>query len=105
VNRPEQERWLRQEWVHAHEEDTAEARVFRPASFSFPPSRGRRTLDLRRAATLRQTRPGADDRPEAQSGRWRIEGDTLILEGDETKPAERLEIVSLSADRLALRRS
>jgi hypothetical protein len=97
---------LRQEWVHVHEEDTADTRVFRPSSFPLPPSRGRRTLDLRTAGLLTQSRSGPDDRPATESGAWSLEGHTLTLRNDRAGVAvERLEIASLASDRLVLRRA
>jgi hypothetical protein len=102
VKAAEREEWLRQEWVHSHEEDTDGARVFRPASFPFPPSRGRRAIDLRRADVLVQTGPGPADRPETVPGRWRVAGDTLTLMKDGA-PDETLDIVAISANRLLLR--
>lgn len=96
--------WLRQEWVHAHEEDGPDTRVFRPSTFPLPPSRGRRTLDLRVAGTFEGTRPGADDRRESATGPWAIAGNTLTLQSrDSSGPPETLEIVSLAADRLVLK--
>lgn len=96
-----QAEWLRQEWVHAHEEDSADIRVFRPASHPLPPSRGRRTLDLRTEGSLTQSRPGADDRRTRETGRWTLQGHMLTLQSGAA--AEQLEIVSLERDRLVLR--
>jgi hypothetical protein len=96
--------WLRQEWVHAHEEDSADTRVFRPSSFRLPPSRGRRTMDLRATNALIGTRPGPDDRSAAENGHWSLDGHTLTLSSSRTG-AEHHEIVSLERDRLVLRRA
>jgi hypothetical protein len=41
------ERILRPCWVHSHEEDSDEEMVFRPAAYEFPPSRGRRSFELK----------------------------------------------------------
>jgi hypothetical protein len=101
-----QDDWLNQHWVHAHEEDTADTRVFRPSSFPLPPSRGRRTLDLRTAGALTQSRPGPDDRRAPESGGWSLDGHTLTLRSDRAGVAvERLEVVSLANDRLVLRKA
>ena len=34
-------------WVHAHEDDTDEVRVYRPASYDFPPARGREGFEIK----------------------------------------------------------
>src|SRR6266568_1530281 len=95
--------WLHQEWVHSHEEDRGGEIVFRPASYPFPPSRGRRSIDLCRDGTLKHARPGPADRRQLSEGRWEIDGHTLKLYPAEgAKPAEELRIVSASPDRLVL---
>ena len=95
---------LHQRWVHSHEEDHGDEMVFRPASFPFPPSRGRRSIELGKDGTLRGARPGPTDRSEGAEGRWQIEGErlTLFSPGSQS-PAQALVIVSASADRLVLR--
>src|SRR5215475_12064281 len=39
-------------WTHSHEEDTPDAMIYRPASYSFPPSRGRMGLEFRSGGDL-----------------------------------------------------
>jgi hypothetical protein len=96
--------WLHQEWVHSHEEDRGGEMVFRPASYPFPPSRGRRSIDLRRDGTVKHGRPGPTDRRQLSEGRWEIDGDTLKLyPAAGSKPTETLRIVSASPERLVLR--
>jgi hypothetical protein len=98
--------WLHQEWVHSHEEDHDDEMVFRPASFKFPPSRGRRSIDLRRDGTVGHARPGPADRRQLSSGRWEIDGHALKLFPAAGKtPSEVYRIASASPDRLVLRNS
>jgi hypothetical protein len=94
-------------WLHSHEEDEGDAQVFRPEGHPLPPSRGRGCLDLRRDGSLLESRPGADDRPTAARGRWTLTGDRLKLFRDASaqRPDRELEIVSLAADRLVVRRA
>jgi hypothetical protein len=67
-------------WIHAHEEDTADGMVFRPAEHELPPSRGRMRLELRDDGTLIETSPGPVDRPEGASGQWQLtDDDELVL--------------------------
>ena len=96
--------WLHQEWVHSHEEDRGAEMVFRPASFKFPPSRGRRSIDLRKDGTAGHARPGPNDRRQLSSGRWEIDGQALKLFPAAGKtPTEVYRIASASPDRLVLR--
>ena len=93
-------------WVHSHEEDSEGVRVFRPRSFHFPPSRGRRAIDLRRDGTVGHTRPGPTDRRQASEGRWEIEGHALkLFPAPGARPTEVLRIASAAPDRLVLRRA
>jgi len=98
--------WLHQEWVHSHEEDCGDEMVFRPASFKFPLSRGRRSLDLRRDGTLAHAKPGPTDRRVRSEGRWEIEGQALkLFPPSSPAPTEVLQIASASPDRLVLRKA
>lgn len=89
--------------MHAHEEDTESELVYRPASYSLPPSRGRSALDLRADGTYVESSPGPTDRPEQAAGTWVLEDDRLTL-----RPADghtrMLRIASAEPDRLVVKR-
>jgi hypothetical protein len=89
---------LFQHWVHAHEEDTGDMQVYRPADHPFPPARGRRGFELKPGGELILYGPGASDRPTATAGRWSSSGAGRVRLGD-----RELEIVSVSGDRLTAR--
>jgi hypothetical protein len=93
-------------WRHSHEEDAPGEMVFRPADWAFPPSRGRRGFELRADGTAALSGPGPTDRPATGAGRWVVEEpDRLVLyEGDATTPKRVYRIVSISADRLVVRK-
>jgi hypothetical protein len=86
-------------WMHSHEEDTGDLRVYRPADWDFPPARGRRGFDLRPGGELVVYGPGATDRPEATIGRWESSAGRVNVGGEE------LDVVSSEPDRLVLRPS
>jgi hypothetical protein len=91
-------------WTHAHEEDRPPRMVFRPSRSAFPPSRGRRTLELRADGSLREEGPGATDRPEGASGRWEWEapGILALYRGRDRSPFQRLRVLAAAPDRLEL---
>jgi hypothetical protein len=91
---------LMRHWVHSHEEDAGDVRVYRPADYDFPPARGRRGFELRPGGELVTYGPGATDRPEAATGRWSFSDSGRVKLG-----GEELEIVSVSPDRLEVRPS
>jgi len=83
-------------WVHIHEEDDAEARVFRRPGSPLPPSRGRLELDVARDLTVKRIGPGADDRPQARASA-RI-GFGSILEGT----ADYLRVLAVEGDTMRI---
>jgi hypothetical protein len=90
-------------WVHSHEEDTEGEMVYRPASYAFPPSRGRAALDLHADGSYSESTPGPTDRPESADGTWELDGEELRLNGaDGSKRV--LEIAAASGGRLVVRR-
>ena len=71
-------------WVHSHEEDTADEMVFRPQTHPFPPSRGRRSFELRPDGSMIDHGIGPDDRPSSRSGSWEVKGANEL----ELRPAD-----------------
>jgi hypothetical protein len=95
---------VQREWVHSHEEDSGGEQVFRPASYAFPPSRGRSGLDLRSDGSYGESGPGPTDRPEETgAGTWELDGDVLKLRTADGG-TRTLKIVSAQPDRLVVRR-
>jgi hypothetical protein len=90
-------------WVHSHEEDHGEIKVYRLATFPFPPSRGRDELDLRQVDEMRQTASGSTDRRETNRGCWTTIGDVLeITIGTTTR---RWTVVAITEDQLDLKKA
>jgi hypothetical protein len=94
---------LQRRWVHAHEEDSGDSMVFRPADHPLPPSRGRTALDLRADGTYTETGIGPTDRPEDADGTWQLEGNRLELTRH-GGGGRVVHIVSADDDRLVVRR-
>ena len=92
-------------WVHSHEEDTGDELVFRPADFSFPPSRGRLRLELQADGRFVRSGPGPTDRPVPTRGKWKLENGVLSLKAEGAAAEERrLEIASVTPEKLVVRR-
>ena len=93
---------LEQRWMHSHEEDTPSGQVFRPASFPFPRSRGRRSFELKPGGRVLARDIGPDDRGVTTEGTWELHGDELRLHlGSGGARVYRIE--AASRERLVLR--
>ncbi|MFM9883025.1 MAG: hypothetical protein ACKVQT_08360 [Burkholderiales bacterium] len=104
---PLDKRDLLGDWMHSHEEDTNGMTVFRPSTFAFPLSRGRKSFSLRADGTYKGTMPGPTDRPAPTSGRWALAGSTLTLTGGKGAGATAVEytvIECVTGERLAVKR-
>ena len=95
---------LLQHWVHSHEEDRGEEMVFRPASYDFPLSRGRRSLEFKPGGKLGHGGPGPDDRPTTAAGAWSLDGKTLTLTGP-SGSKEEYQLASVTPEKLVLRKA
>ncbi|HUR54236.1 MAG TPA: hypothetical protein VMZ71_08900, partial [Gemmataceae bacterium] len=70
---------LTRAWVHSHEEDTATTRVYRPAGYAFPPTRGRTGFQLQPDGVLSTHKPGPTDQTATAEGTWELADDQLSL--------------------------
>lgn len=96
---------LCERWTHSHEEDTSDSRVYRSPSHSFPPSRGRASFELKADGTMVEHAIGPTDRSARRFGTWELRPDgSLALRPDDGAPAQVLDVVSVTADRLVVRR-
>jgi hypothetical protein len=95
---------LHQLWVHSHEEDTDAEMVFRPATFKFPPSRGRTSFDLKPDGTLVESGIGPDDRRLGTTGSWKLENENTLAfyTGSQSAPHRVMRIASADKDRLVI---
>ena len=101
------EQLLAQSWTHSHEEDTDSEMVFRPASFKFPPSRGRSSFELKPDGSAIESGPGADDRTQSGKGKWHLDADNKLVlsQGSGGSHSSRvLKLASVNADRLVVKK-
>lgn len=97
---------LERTWLHAHEEDEGDVRVYRPNTYAFPPSRGRTGFAFDHNGLFTQFDIAPTDGLEGRKGKWTAENDhTLRITLDDKKdPDYKLEIVSLDKDVLKVKR-
>ena len=95
---------LRNRWLHSYEEDTAGQIVYRPASFKFPPARGRDGFELRADQSMIELRIGPTDRIEEIPGKWALEtgGRLLFYEESSSNPTHTMQIILADQDRLVI---
>src|SRR5436190_10495182 len=98
---------LAKKWLHSHEEDTDDLMVFRPEGYRFPPSRGRRSFELRPDGSLVGQAIGPDDRPVPSTGSWQLQqGNRLALRPFEsTAPEVVWQVESVSPDKLTVKKA
>jgi hypothetical protein len=96
---------LHRRWVHAHEEDSDDVMVFRPAEHELPPSRGRAAFELRADGTFAEAGLGAADVPEEASGTWELEdGERIVFSKGAAQGVPRvMKIVSCDGERLVVK--
>jgi len=93
-------------WVHSHEEDQGDKMVFRPASYNFPRSRGRRSFELAPDGRAVEHAIGPDDRPDASDGSWQLK-DTDELElttGGSNARKTVMKVLSAASDKLVVKK-
>ena len=97
---------LYQHWVHSHEEDTNTEIVFRPATYNFPRSRGRRSFELKPDGILVEGGMAPDDRRQETQGTWALQdSDTLVFYTQSaSQPSRVMPIASVDKDRLVIKK-
>lgn len=97
---------LLQHWVHSHEEDTDSESIYRPASYKFPPSRGRKSFDIRPNGKLIEHPLGAADVSQQTTGKWKLAEDKTLafFSGTSQTPTTVVHISSVEKNRLILKK-
>lgn len=93
-------------WVHSHEEDTSEYRVYRPSTYAFPPSRGRSGFELRPDGSFVRIDIAPTDGSRAVEGRWEAVAPDQVqvsIPGSGTPPTT-IAILSHDEETLRVRR-
>jgi hypothetical protein len=96
---------LAQRWRHSHEEDTDDLMVFRPEGYPFPPSRGRRSFELRPDGSLVGQAIGPDDRPVPTAGSWQLQGGNKLAVRATGVPGVVWQVESVSPEKLTVKKT
>jgi len=93
-------------WVHSHEEDTVNVKVYRRSDYNFPPVRGRTGFEIKDNGEFIEYDIGPDDRPKISSGRWKQEGTNRIKVSfrDREHKSYTTDIISVDEHILKIRR-
>ncbi|MCB9276056.1 MAG: hypothetical protein H6564_18570 [Lewinellaceae bacterium] len=65
-------------WVHSHEEDTPDVRVFRPHDYNFPPSRGREGFEIKAGGEFIHYGIAPTDGTLSRKGAWVMESGNIV---------------------------
>lgn len=93
-------------WIHSREEDIGDVEVYRPASYSFPPSRGRDGLELRPDGQFIHYAIGPTDAQQPIGGQWTLQGPGVVAVdlAQQGAPPHTMTIVACDEDSLKIRR-
>ena len=92
-------------WVHSHEEDTEAVRVYRPASFDFPPARGREGFEIKEGGECIYHGIAPADGSTSEPASWSWEGDNTLIIRPKAEGAENMvmEVVSVNEEMLKVK--
>jgi hypothetical protein len=91
-------------WIHSHEEDTKDQKVYRPSTFEFPPARGRDGFEIRPNGEFVLFFPGRTDRSEKTIGKFTINSNKLNVELDSFQKSYIITILSCDENRLIIQK-
>ena len=97
---------LFQHWTHSYEDDQDGYRAFRPASYEFPPARGREGFELIKDGTFIHHQIGPVDAPVQAAGKWEMKDKstlTITPADPEAQPWE-MVVIEVKKDMLKIKR-
>ena len=104
VQHPQASELLRT-WRHSQEEDQGDVQVYRPATYAFPPARGREGYTFAPAGQLTKLAIAPTDGTQPLPGRWRWETARILhltLAGPPQQESS-LEVVDLTSELLKIK--
>jgi hypothetical protein len=72
-------RILLKHWYHSYEEDTEDIKIYRPAGYGFPPSRGRSSFEIKENGEFIRYGSGPTDMATSFKTKLKVKKDNNIL--------------------------
>jgi hypothetical protein len=91
-------------WIHSHEEDTEDKKVYRPSTFEFPPSRGRDGFEIKENGEFVLSIMGPTDRPEKIVGNFTKDSNKLNVELVSIQKSYIMTILSCDENQLVIQK-
>lgn len=98
------EDYLYKYWIHSHEEDTQDKKVYRPSTFEFPQSRGRDGFEIRENGEFILYIIGPTDRPEKIFGNFTIDSNNLNVKLTSIQKSYSITILSCDENLLVIQK-
>lgn len=97
---------LYKKWIHSYEEDSSGYKVYRPASYDFPPARGRRGFEIlpENGFILYEIAPTDGNRKIKGSWTSLSEGSLQVKMPEKGTADFTLQILEYSGDRLVVKK-
>lgn len=97
---------LQKTWLHSHEDDQGDVRVYRPNTYNFPPSRGRTGFAFEPNGQFRQYDIAPADGLEEHIGKWELleNGDIQVSFDKEENRNYKIELISVEPEMLKIKR-
>lgn len=95
--------YLYQHWIHLYEEDdaTQQHQAYRPATYTFPPARGRDGFEIKENGVFVAYPIAPTDGNLTIEEKWAVHVDELIITGEHTTYG--FKIISLTKEKLVLK--
>ncbi len=81
---------LQKHWIHSHEEDFKNLKVYRTSEYNFKRSRGREEIIINVGGELKYRPIAPNDESVFFTGSWKVEGANLILNYDNKQKVYRI---------------
>ena len=91
-------------WIHSHEEDTEDKKVYRPSTFEFPQSRGRDGFEIRENGEFILYITGPTDKPEKILGNFTIDSNKVNIELALIQKSSTMTILSCEENLLVIQK-
>lgn len=91
-------------WIHSHEEDTEDKKVYRPSTFEFPQSRGRDGFEIRENGEFILYIMRSTDRPEKIFGNFSLAANNLNVKLTSIQKSYSITILSCDENLLIIQK-